>query len=339
MAIAAAGLHTCALDADGTVRCWGANFGGVLGLPADDTPHATPALVAGVAGATDLFVGLDQSCARVPSGITCWGRAGGAATVAIMKDATQIASGLGHVCILDKAGAVRCWGENGYGQLGLGDGQGPQDAPVVVPALTKVAQIAAAGFVTCARLAVGVPFCWGFNQYGHLGDGTKVDKASPVAVKGLSDVALLAVGDQHSCAGRSDGSTWCWGFNNSGQVGPGTQSYQAFEPLVVPGKGWVSGLGLGELHTCRLVDTGAVDCWGSNTSGELGRGTMAPDDYGGPNPAPVVGLADATRIVAGAYHTCALRTDHSVVCWGYNTDGELGDGTTETRCSPTPVLW
>ncbi len=151
----------------------------------------------------------------------------------------------------------------------------------------------------------------------------------------LSTVARVATGSTHTCAIKSDSTVACWGANGSGQLGDGTTT-DRLTPTAVPGLSAVIDIAAGLAHTCALRSNGTVVCWGTDGEGELG-------DNRGPNPAGILsvvavsGLTNVIAIAAGTYHTCALRSDTSVACWGYNGSGELGDGSTANRYVPVVV--
>ncbi|MDW8351994.1 MAG: hypothetical protein RML99_08790 [Anaerolineae bacterium] len=233
-------------------------------------------------------------------------------------------------------------GGNYYGQLGDGTTT-DRSRPVNVSGLTDVIAIAAGGAHTCGRTTPTTNRrvkCWGFNFYGQLGDGMwtnrPISNPTPGDVPGLSNVLQIAAGSGHTCARIIGGGVKCWGFNISGQLGNGTWGTNF--PIPVDVSGLISGvldIAAGGLHTCALIASGGVKCWGSNVYGQLGNGTRTNS----PNPTPVdvSGLSNVLTIAAGFYHTCALITGDRVKCWGNNVYGQLGDGTTTDRNSPVDV--
>jgi alpha-tubulin suppressor-like RCC1 family protein len=196
--------------------------------------------------------------------------------------------------------------------------------------------------------------CWGTNNSGQLGDG--VDRhsdcdpspfawfdcsPSPVAVAGLSNVAEVTAGDDYTCARRTDGTVACWGENGSGQLGDGTEVTRG-TPATVPGLANVvdvsaaGGTAMGT--TCALDASGRAFCWGANTTFAPIAGTGATSNVPVNVPSPVLGLVDAVEIELGAVTACARRRDGSVVCWGGNAGGQLGDGTHSPSPVPVPVV-
>ena len=253
-AIAVGGAHTCALTSAGGVKCWGANSTGQLGN-GTQTDSLTPVDVSGLSsGVTAIATGDAHTCALTSAGgVKCWGLNEhgelGNATVGycdlgqeeqfkcsltpvevsgLSSGVTAMATGDAHTCALTSAGGVKCWGGNGFGQLGDGS-TAARFAPVDVSELSSgVGAIAAFADQTCALLAGGGIRCWGDNSSGELGNGTRTDwptpTTAPVDVSGLSSgVSAIAVGGAHTCALTAAGGVKCWGGNDKGQLGNGAE--------------------------------------------------------------------------------------------------------------------
>lgn len=287
--------------------------------------------------------------------------------------ALDVVGGGYHTCARLMDGTVRCWGENELGELGNGTSANAS-TPVPVSNLTGVTALALGPNHTCAVVAGGTVACWGDNAYGQLGDGTTHRSYVPVAVRGLAGAVALALGERHSCAALSDGSVVCWGNNDLGQIGtgatgcctcvalpdsgpcptgylPGGQCDMGGDPactrvaqptaVSVPRSSRITALSAGLAHTCGLVSgSGMILCWGTNPYGQLGNGrqdTEGPDASVDPGPNLVSGLAGATTVAAGAEHVCALLSDGTVACWGANSSGQLGNGTTTNSLVPVVV--
>lgn len=191
---------------------------------------------------------------------------------------------------------------------------------------------ASLNFHTCATGNNALAYCWGLNDRGQLGNGSTSDTGVPVRVSGLTGVAQVAAGGGHSCARLTGGGVQCWGDNLQGQLGNGSTAASSI--AVNTGVTDASSIATGTLHTCALHSGGAVSCWGDNRYGQLGEGRTA-FNYLAPNPVP--GLTGVVGIAAGGWHTCALLGNGSVSCWGLNMQGQLGDGTVQSRYVPTPV--
>jgi alpha-tubulin suppressor-like RCC1 family protein len=162
---------------------------------------------------------------------------------------------------------------------------------------------------------------------------TRVVSSTPVSVPGLTGVTAIALGTFHTCALRADGRVACWGENKEGQLGDGT-TVDSPTPVVVAGVTGVTEISAGAYGTCALLSSGEIRCWGENRQSELGTGTAASFSA---TPVSIVGIARATEVSVGYASSCALLPDGTVQCWGDDTYGELGDGTTMLSGSiPTP---
>jgi alpha-tubulin suppressor-like RCC1 family protein len=268
---------------------------------------------------------------------------------------TDLSLSVVYSCARISNGTARCWGNNDLGMLG--DGTTTQRLlPVVVrneagtAGLMGVSQISAYGIHTCARLSDGTARCWGNNANGQLGDGTMTQRHLPVVVKNgggtasLSGVSEIVAGRLHTCARMSDGTARCWGANANGQIGDGTTT-QRLLPVVVKnpaGSAALTGVAsiiAGGVHSCAVITNGTARCWGSNVNGQIGDGTttqrLLPVVV--KNSAGSGSLTGVTQLSAREVHTCARSTDAAVRCWGKNTNGELGDGTTTNRLLPVYV--
>jgi len=242
--------------------------------------------------------------------------------------------------VLDN-GSAMCWGYNSNGQLGNGSsGTGTDNAtPNAVTGLESVESISAGNTHTCAVLDNGSAMCWGWNGNGQLGNDSTNDNATPGAVTGLESVKSISAGLNHTCAVLDDGSARCWGNNTHGKLGNGsTTSGTDLTPNAVSGLGSVKSISAGFHHTCAVLDNGSVTCWGYNYNGQLGDGTTSTSN----SPVSVSGLGSVNSISAGGNingsYTCALLDNGSAMCWGYNNDGQLGNGNNDNSTTPQSVL-
>jgi len=177
-----------------------------------------------------------------------------------------------------------------------------------------------------------VPYSWGYNYYGQLGDGTNADRPTPVRVTGLSGVTAITSQGCHSLALKNDGTVWAWGNNGNGELGDGTTT-DRWTPVQVTGVSGVTAISGGAYYSLALKNDGTVWSWGTNGNGELGDGTTT-DRW---TPVQVTGLSGVTAIAKGDQHPLALKNDGTVWAWGYNGAGQLGDGTTTNRSTPVQV--
>ena len=355
ISVAAGGSHTCAVTSGGRVKCWGWNGYGQLG-DGTTTDRLTPVDVSGLAsGVIGVAAGRYHTCAvTAGGGVKCWGSNGrgqlgdGTTTDRLTpvdvsglgSGVSALAAGAEHTCAVTAGGAVKCWGWNGYGQLGDGTTIG-RATPVDVNGLGSGVSVVAAGrYHTCVMTAGGVK-CWGGNSNGQLGDGTTQSRTTPVDVSGLgSGVTAVAGGESHTCAVMDavhGGGVKCWGYNRYGQLGDGTTT-DRLVPVDVSGLGnGASAVAAGKYHSCAVKAEGGVKCWGFNIYGQLGDGTAGDRNV----PTDVSGLASGVSgVAAGGDHTCAVMDTvrgGGLKCWGNNGSGQLGDGTTDKHTTPVEV--
>jgi hypothetical protein len=257
--------------------------------------------------------------------------------------AIKIAAGYEHTCTLMDTGKVRCWGRNNYGQLGygnavnIGDNEQPWKAGDVQVGGT-VKDIVAGTNHTCALMDTGKVRCWGYNGngelgYGHtgyIGDNEYPSTAGDVNMGGT--VLQLSASQHHTCALLDTGYVRCWGYNGYGQLGYGhTSPIGDNETPVNAGDvntgGKVLQVAAGYAHTCALLSTGTIKCWGAGNNGRLGYGN-ASSQYAPPNATVDLDGSTAYQVATGGAHTCALLSTGTARCWGYNGHGQLGYGNT-----------
>lgn len=310
VAVTAGYSHTCALMSAGTVKCWGSNSAGRLGIDSNILNTYTPVEV------------------PLPSGRV-----------------TSISAGYAHTCAVT-SGNVVCWGNNSNGELGRGTTENDPE-PRRAKALGGIAVAVSAGrFHTCAALASGRAKCWGQNWEGQVGDGdndyvTKTLVLKPTNVIDengavLTGVRMVVAGDYaHSCALTLSGAVLCWGSQvwcelGNGHCGEGIYRSSVAQNAVGLESG-VIGLAAGGAqrqggHSCAIDSSGAAYCWGRGYEGQLGDGRAVSGTCRGTDrPVAVVGLeAPAKEIASGGRHNCAILENGAIVCWGDNEYGQLG---------------
>lgn len=249
-----------------------------------------------------------------------------------LKFVTAVAAGGRHSLALLANGAVLAWGDDEYGQLGDG-GTLTSNVPVAVPGLTGVKAIAAGANHSLALLANGTVMAWGDDEAGQLGIGSTKESESPVLVKGLSGVKAIAAGGEHSLALLANGTVMAWGANESGQLGTGSTKSSTV-PVAVKGLTGVTAISAGGEFSLALLGKGTVQAWGNDEHGQLGDSSL--EELTSDVPVPVGTLTGVTAIAAGAGHGLALMGGGTVMAWGEDGYGELGNATFKAS-EETPV--
>jgi alpha-tubulin suppressor-like RCC1 family protein len=299
--------HSCGVTTDNRAYCWGSDSAGQLGNGAT-TDRGQPTLVSGGLRFLEVY-------------------AGG-----------------GHSCGITTANKAYCWGDNGSGQLG--DGTTAERHQPVAVANGSFVQIRAGYRHTCAVNASNVAFCWGDNTWGQLGDNSKTRRLKPVRVAGGLTFLRLTTGAMHSCGIGTDRHGYCWGHNGHGELGDGSVSTRLKPAAVMGGRNWRqiwAGTALlpkfTQTHTCGITTDKHAFCWGDNTYGQLGVGTIPRSLV----PVAVSGGLTFSSITAGEIHSCATTTSDlwstraHAYCWGNGANGQLGNGASSgSGSSPTP---
>ncbi|HLJ66930.1 MAG TPA: hypothetical protein VKX16_06185 [Chloroflexota bacterium] len=318
-AVAGGLYHGLALSSTGTVLAWGWNITGQLGN--------------GSTGDSDVPVHM-----HLPGGTKVIG----------------IAAGFAHSLAVTSTGAVFSCGKNRDGELGngeLGDSR-DRDVPVQVrlPAGTKATAVSAGAGHSLALTSTGAVLAWGLNNEGQLGNGGTGTSGVPLNVKlpGGARVTAVAAGALHSLALTSNGAVFAWGYNNDGELGNGGKAFSTVPVKVkLPAGTRVTAIAAGAYDSLALTSTGAVFAWGYNRQGELGNGRTAnsrvPVKVKLPAGTKVTAVATGGpltgvgTIFAGPGHSLALTSTGTVLAWGHNKDGELGDGGTANSAVPVKV--
>ena len=369
--------NTCALDSNQNVFCWGRNGNGQIGNgqtgtsgcgtsghKCKDIPTATNDLGSDV---ISLAFGHQHACGLLDTGaVKCWGRnnAGQLGTSGGDKDtpqtinlgsgrtATSIYAGGHYTCaILDDA-SVKCWGENGNGQLGIGSNSNA-NTPTTINTLGSgrtAISLATAMSAVCALLDDGSVKCWGASANGQLGNGgtssnLKSPPASAINLGTGRTAKAITGGESHFCAILDDDSIKCWGNGFNGKLGTGTTSHRS-TPTSTSGSfatgRYAVAIDAGYDHTCAILDNGQLTCWGSDSDGQLGNGATTGTKSSIQSTTVTLGSGrTAISLSAGGEHTCAQLDNGQLKCWGNRADGQVGDNgnfnNPSDRTSPSSV--
>ena len=287
--------------------------------------------------------GLQHSCAVITGAVECWGlnnagQLGNGTTTNSdapvvaqgVSTATSVAASGNDSCTVLSSGGIDCWGDNTYGQLGNGTTVN-SSVPAAVSNVNDAVQVSVGSGDVCAVISGGSVECWGDNSAGQLGDGSTSPSLVPEPVPGLSQVRQVALGSGFACALLGGGGVDCWGANDFGELGNGTTAGSR-SPNPVSGLSDSIEIAAGESHACALISGGTVECWGDDTYGEIGDGTI---DTVNPvtSPTLVSDVDDAAAVTAGSNITCVEHTSGSLGCFGDESFGALGNGTSSGKAA------
>jgi len=248
---------------------------------------------------------------------------------------SSISLGEYHTCGVLTNGSAMCWGGNWVGQLGDGTTT-DKISPVFINSSESFSSVSAGYEYSCGRLVNGSLMCWGDNDNGQLGNGYEdTDMLNPVYVNSSENFTSVSAGGWHACGRLVNGSLMCWGYNGDGELGDGTDD-QRNNPVYVNSSENFTSVSAGYVHACGRLVNGSLMCWGYNRYGELGNGTGGTGQESH-NPIYVNSSKNFTSVSAGSYHTCGRLVNGSIMCWGANWYGEIGDGTTTDRYNPVYV--
>ena len=343
-------LHSCAVTKDKKVLCWGGNINGHLGNNSTTSTSYPVYVVDGdnstnhLTNIVEVAAGSDHTCALKSSGeVLCWG----------VGDSGRL--GNGETLAKDHPVLVKM-----------------QNADSSLSNLSNIVQITVGEAHTCALKSSGKVLCWGYNAQGQLGNGVSADnppnQSYPVYVhqsenssNHLTGIVQVRVGQRHTCALSSTGRGYCWGQGVNGQLGsssekvwiPGDGVHVGVErhtPLVILTEEGGTPLGDileitpgGAAHSCALLGNHSVKCWGNSNQGRLGNGVTANETNYFPLDVLAANegsgnLSDIVKLFSGNRHSCALQSTGTVVCWGYGSEGRIGNGADSNQGSPVSVI-
>lgn len=364
--VSAGSQHSCGVTTTNVAYCWGYNGWGQLGDGTAVESRIDPVLVVGGLAFRQVSAGENHTCGVTTSNVAyCWGIAGTLGNGSQLGSVRpvrvsgglafrSVSAGTHHTCGVTSTNVAYCWGGNSSGQLGDGT-KTRRLQPVRVVGGLAFREVSAGAHHTCGVTTSNLAYCWGSNPFGELGRGSvtgpetcsDVDLGSipcstrPVRVLGGLTFAQVSAGDAHACGVTTSNLTYCWGNNASGQLGNGTDTGPercvnnipcSTRPVRVTGGIVFRAVSAGgtRAHTCGVTSANVAYCWGSNSSGQLGDGTLTRRV----RPVLVLGGLAFRQVGGGADHTCGVTPTNAAYCWGGNFYGQLGDGTTTSTKRP-----
>ncbi len=352
--VSAGSIHTCALKDDDSLWCWGDNRYGQLGV-GENEAQLIPKQVLDPNHWHAVSVGKNHTCAiKADDSLWCWGRNNYGQIGAnvdslhenlyftpnpvLPKDSWQeVSSGSFHSCGIQTDGSLWCWGNNESGQIGDGTNEN-RNLPAKIMPGSKWKKVSAGSDHSCGIQADGSLWCWGNNRFATLGDGTLTDREAPTLIDKNNEWVTISAGNYVTCGITKEGKLWCWGYGHWGLFSP-RQSYATHPKEVIPPKKnlgtWLN-VALKKDHICAISSKNHLFCWGLNSSGQIGNG----HDYAIRQPVLVAKESDWKDIATSAAqcsHTCGIKSDRSLWCWGKNSDGQLGLGNYIFQQHPVPI--
>lgn len=265
----------------------------------------------------------------------------------------QIGSGFRHTCAISSDDKAYCWGDNQNDELGNGNNTN-SSVPIAVNTTgvlsgKTIKTLAVGPSNTCVIASDDKAYCWGFNSYGNLGDGSNNDSNVPVAVSVAGVLSgkttkSITVGSDNACVIASDDKAYCWGGNAYGDLGNNQSGVQSNVPVAVNTAGVLSGKTIksiaagNDYHICAIASDNLVYCWGINDSGQLGNNTIINSPVSvAVNTAGALSGKTVKYVSVAAVRTCVVASDDKAYCWGDNGVGQLGDGSTNSSHIPIAV--
>ena len=351
--LSAGWAHVVALDYYGNIWTWGANNLGQLGLGTLGNKNSPQQLSVFDSSSSTLEVsaGLSHSTTLMNDGtIWAWGSSvseqlgerdrlasSNPVQVPLGEITPPFSAGYAHSLAVQSDGTVWAWGDNSYGELGDGTTNQPSGS-VEVKNLANVIAVSAGYYHSLALKSDGTVWAWGTNWSGQLGNNSTTGSSSPVAVQGLNGVTILAIaaGNGYSLALDANGNVWAWGDNSYGELGNGTFSNSPIA-VEVPSSTLtnVFSIAAGDQFALALKTDGTIWAWGSNAFGQLGNSVSTAVSN---VPLRVQNLGPMVAISAGTGFALALDITGEIWAWGENSSGQLGNGTTASTSTPSPVL-
>jgi alpha-tubulin suppressor-like RCC1 family protein len=349
--VSVGGSHTCGVRSNGKLYCWGGDSSGEVGDGADDTPDTTPHRIGTFEDWANVSAGYSHTCGVRKNGkLYCWGgnfygQVGDGGTgpgsdviapkrIGTFLDWANVSAGYSHTCGVRRNGKLYCWGDDGSGQVGDGGSSGAT-TPRRIGAFEDWATVAAGNFHACGVRKNGKLYCWGGDNIGQVGDGGENSDAipEPERIGTFEDWATVDAGSSHTCGVRSNGKLYCWGYDGYGQIGDGGGTGATTPRRIGTFEDWAQ-TKTGTDHSCGVRENGKLYCWGRDIKGQVGDGGTNSDIDA---PKRIGSFEDWATADAGDGHTCGIRHDGKLYCWGDDASGQVGDGGENTPVNSTPI--
>lgn len=350
--ISSGNLHSCGLTASGKIKCFGDGQSHQLGMGASVlSVFTTPHQIESEEVYSNVVSGFRHSCAIRSSNSQayCWGQgtSGQIGNNALINTGVPLmTSGSNTFSMLSSShgsftcgialitGTGYCWGLGTSGQLGNGLAT-TSAVPVAVSGGHSFKKISAGEFHACGISSTNQIYCWGDNVFGRIGDATTVQRNAPVLVDGGTTYKDVAAGGSHTCGITSTDDLKCWGAGSFGQLGTGSSPTEQVSPVsVAAGGSKYKSITAGLTHTCAITTTDDLQCWGKNSSGQLGDLSFANRNL----PTPISATVKFKQVSAGGNHTCGVSLNNEAsYCWGNSELGQLGNGSFNNQWEPVKV--
>ncbi len=347
--------HSCAIDENDALYCWGKNDAGQVGN-GTTIPQEEPAAIATNADWRDISLGKNHSCAiKNDNFLWCWGsntslQLGHSPTnnrrpsllsktnadeSIVTEQWSATASGNSHTCAIHNTDqSLWCWGGNGNGQIGQGTISALIAEPTELAAGSQWLSIAANGNHSCAIRSDSSLWCWGGNDAGQVGNGSNENVTTPTLINSATDWRIIDLGTDHSCGIKNDNTLWCWGDNSESQLGDGTTAPSNIPKQIGAASNWDK-ISLGKAFSCGINTNSELYCWGNNSVNQLGYDSTTPVIS---QPQQVGTDTDWANISSGENHSCAIKNDKTLWCWGRSNFGQaaqLAEADTKTPTQET----
>ncbi len=350
--------HSCGIDENSALYCWGKNDAGQVGNGTTITQEE-PVAISTNADWRDISLGTNHSCAiKDDNTLWCWGsntslQLGHSTTnnrrpsllsktnadESIVTEKWRVTtSGNSHTCAIKNTdSSLWCWGGNGNGQLGQGTTSALIAEPTALAVGSRWLSIAASGNHSCAiRENDNSLWCWGGNEAGQVGNGSNEDVTTPTLISSTTAWNAIGLGTDHSCGIKKDNSLltlWCWGGNSESQLGDGTTAPSNIPKQIGAASDWDK-ISLGKEFSCGIDANSKLYCWGNNSVNQLGYNSTNPV-IDTSQPQQVGTDTDWSNISSGDSHSCAIKDDESLWCWGRSSFGQAAQIAEANTKTPT----